>query len=92
MTYLLDWLNIGPSRTLTVHCKADDWDFHPLYTHGECPICGWQPEGWPRPVPAWAAQLQGLQWDFVGLLGLFALLLALGYLVASAAGGLIPGR
>jgi hypothetical protein len=43
-------------------------------------------------VPAWAARLETVQWDFVALLGLFALLLVAGYLVASAAGGLVPGR
>jgi len=86
MSYLLSRLNLGAETAVTAHCSTDNWEFHPLYTDGHCPICGWQAPGWPKPVPAWAAALEQLQWDFVGLFGLFALLLVAGYLMAVATG------
>jgi hypothetical protein len=70
-----------------VHCDLDDWDFDPRYTSGECPICGWRPpEGTVAEQPKWLTWLDRVQWDFVGLIGLAALLLVLGFLVGSAAG------
>lgn len=26
-------------------CPTDSWAFTPLYTGGECPLCGWTPDG-----------------------------------------------
>jgi len=27
-------------------CPVDSWAFTPLYTGGQCPLCGWQPDGY----------------------------------------------
>ncbi|MGI8609560.1 MAG: hypothetical protein ACR2MY_10100 [Candidatus Dormibacteria bacterium] len=86
MSYLLNRLNLGPETQLTAHCTTDNWDFRPLYTDGRCPICNWQPEGWPLPAPPWALALERMQWDFVGLFGLLAVLVVLGYLMAVGTG------
>ncbi|GAC1331320.1 MAG: hypothetical protein NVSMB17_09370 [Candidatus Dormibacteria bacterium] len=86
MKYLLGRLNIGELTTATAHCATDDWEFHPHYTEGRCPICGWQGQGWPKPVPPWAVALEHVQWDFVGLFVLSAVLLSLGILMARATG------
>jgi len=32
-------------------CPADSWAFTPLYTGGQCPLCGWTPEGYSHTPP-----------------------------------------
>jgi hypothetical protein len=73
------------SRARVFHCELDDWDFDARLTDGVCPICGWAPEGGTVPDPAWVLLLRRVQWDFVGLLVLAAVLIVLGVLVAQAA-------
>ncbi len=29
--------------SITCRCEVDDWEFHPRYTDGACPLCGWRP-------------------------------------------------
>lgn len=72
----------GGSRAF---CTLDQWSFDPRYTQGRCPICGWRPEGAPD-APRWLRLARRIDWELFGLLMLADLLLALGLVVASAAG------
>ncbi|MEA2645753.1 MAG: hypothetical protein QOE92_836 [Chloroflexota bacterium] len=75
------------SRTKEVaHCRLDDWDFDPSITDGACPICGWVADGYPKVKPRWRQVAETIEWEYVGLLVLFAVLVCLGVLVAQAAG------
>src|SRR5207247_2218819 len=37
-------------------CPLDRWTFTPVYTDGECPLCGWQPPGIDATAP-WFARI-----------------------------------
>lgn len=32
-------------------CPTDSWAFTPLYTDGQCPLCGWTPDGYVHTQP-----------------------------------------
>ena len=69
------------------YCEADQWAFDPRYTQGQCPICGWKPEG-ARAYPMWMVLARRVDWDLLALF-LFADLLILLAVVVARAGGLL---
>jgi hypothetical protein len=66
-------------------CQVDQWAFDPRYTQGQCPICGWKPEG-ARAYPTWMAMAMRVDWDLLALFLFADLLVLLGLVVARAAG------
>ena len=79
--------SVASPKPRLAHCQLDDWDFDPRFTGGVCPICGWHPEGAAAsPRPAYLAWTEGVQWDLVGLVLLFVVLVIMGVLVGRAAG------
>lgn len=70
-------------------CEVDRWSFDPRYTEGRCPICGWQPDGAPS-APAWLTLARRVEWELLGLIVLFIVLVVLGLIVARAAGMALP--
>ncbi|HEV3232709.1 MAG TPA: hypothetical protein VG245_10700 [Candidatus Dormibacteraeota bacterium] len=76
-----------PAPPTKAHCQLDNWDFDPRYTDGACPICGWRPAGARTTArPSWLAWADRVEWDLVGLVALFVVLLVMGVLVGQAAG------
>ena len=69
----------------SAYCELDDWRFDPRYTQGRCPICGWAPEG-ARDAPLWMRLARRVDWDLLGLFLFADLLVAVGLIVAVAAG------
>ena len=78
-------LGVATRGPRSLHCDLDDWDFNPQLTEGACPICGWAPAGALVPPPAWIQALGRVQWDFVMLILLAAVLVTFGVLVAQSA-------
>ena len=72
-------------RYNSAYCELDGWAFDPRYTQGRCPICGWAPEG-ARDAPRWMRLARRVDWDLLGLFLFADLLIAVGLIVAVAAG------
>jgi hypothetical protein len=84
----LPWPRDAAAKGLgKAYCETDAWAFDPRHTGGVCPICGWRPEAAAaRAKPAWVTKLRGVPWDIVCLAALVVVLVALGLVVARAAG------
>ena len=76
---LLDQL-VGTGEGVSVRCPTDDWEFHPRFTDGACPLCGWRPHSVVDERPLIAR----IDWFLVALVVLVAVSLVMAVLVGRA--------
>ncbi|MFA5787921.1 MAG: hypothetical protein WDA71_13245 [Actinomycetota bacterium] len=69
------------SGAIIAYCPVDKWGFHPRYTEGVCPLCGWRPDDaaeagiLPARLARWAAKVD---WSMVTFAILVAAAIAFG--------------
>ncbi len=71
---------LGTAEGPSARCPVDDWEFHPRFTGGVCPLCGWKPEG----VVVEPAILERADWFLVAFVVLVLASVVMAVLVARA--------